>query len=54
MRTDEALEGAPHWNRSEHTIRFGRSFEMTYVKKNPWVLLVGVFAILVAVGIATT
>ncbi len=54
MRFDEALRGAARWHRSGHTIRFGRIFKMAYVKKNPWILLVGVFAILVAVGIATT
>jgi len=26
---------------------------MTFVKKNPWILLVGVIAVLIAVGIAT-
>jgi len=27
---------------------------MAFVKKNPWVLLVGVFVVLIVVGIATT
>ena len=30
------------------------SDEMAFVKKNPWVVVVGLFAILIAVGIATT
>jgi hypothetical protein len=41
--------------RSLRVHRFHEEAEaMTFVKKNPWILLVGVFVVLIAVGIATT
>jgi hypothetical protein len=40
------------WSRGSHRAGF-RETEMTFVKKNPWIVLIAAFAVLMAIGIAT-